>query len=242
MKNYAGHRLSPWLGHLMVSRSETARQLLTPGEVMQLPPDDEIVMVAGVQPIRAKKVRYFKDRRFTERVHVAARPQRRTNRRGPTTGAASPLARRPPPNAAAGPGARGRSEEDAANAGCAASPSLDRHIDIAPEPTARARQGVRAGRDRTPRRRGAAGGGASPDAGRRRGRRRSIPATASSYERPRRPLSVYLDPELMHVARGLCDRRGKSRSLIAEAAIASFLSPDADEQREAAIRQAARPA
>jgi hypothetical protein len=38
MKNYAGHRLSPWLGHLMVSRQETARPLLTPGEVMQLPP------------------------------------------------------------------------------------------------------------------------------------------------------------------------------------------------------------
>ena len=33
MKNYAGHRLSPWLGHLMVSRSETARQLLTPGRL-----------------------------------------------------------------------------------------------------------------------------------------------------------------------------------------------------------------
>lgn len=32
MKNYAGHRLSPWLGHLMVSRQETARALLTPGE------------------------------------------------------------------------------------------------------------------------------------------------------------------------------------------------------------------
>ncbi len=31
MKNYAGHRLSPWLGHLMVSRQETARPLLTPG-------------------------------------------------------------------------------------------------------------------------------------------------------------------------------------------------------------------
>ncbi|MCE4568630.1 conjugal transfer protein TraG [Caballeronia sp. CLC5] len=55
MKNYAGHRLSPWLGHLMVSRSETARQLLTQGEVMQLPPDEEIVMVSGVQPIRAKR-------------------------------------------------------------------------------------------------------------------------------------------------------------------------------------------
>jgi len=68
MKNYAGHRLSPWLGHLMVSRSETARQLLTPGEVMQLPPTDEVIMIAGVRPIRAKKARYFADPRFVERV------------------------------------------------------------------------------------------------------------------------------------------------------------------------------
>ena len=68
MKNYAGHRLQPWLGHLMVSRSETARPLLTPGEVMQLPPADEIVMVAGTPPIRAKKARYYEDRRFQERI------------------------------------------------------------------------------------------------------------------------------------------------------------------------------
>ncbi|MGV1791625.1 conjugal transfer protein TraG [Rhizobium sp. A37_96] len=68
MKNYAGHRLSPWLGHLMVSRSETARPLLTPGEIMQLPPVDEIVMVAGTPPIRAKKARYFEDVRFQERI------------------------------------------------------------------------------------------------------------------------------------------------------------------------------
>jgi len=68
MRNYAGHRLSPWLGHLMVSRSETARQLLTPGEIMQLPPTDEIVMVAGTPPIRAKKVRYYEDARFKERI------------------------------------------------------------------------------------------------------------------------------------------------------------------------------
>ncbi|MBK5945818.1 conjugal transfer protein TraG [Rhodobacter veldkampii DSM 11550] len=66
--NYAGHRLAPWLGHLMVSRQETARPLLTPGEVMQLPPTDEIVMVAGVPPIRATKARYFEDQRFRERV------------------------------------------------------------------------------------------------------------------------------------------------------------------------------
>jgi type IV secretion system protein VirD4 len=42
MKNYAGHRLSPWLGHLMVSRQETARPLLTPGEVMQLSADEAL--------------------------------------------------------------------------------------------------------------------------------------------------------------------------------------------------------
>jgi len=68
MKNYAGHRLSPWLGHLMVSRSETARPLLTPGEVMQLAATDEIVMVAGTPPIRAKKARYYEDGRFKERI------------------------------------------------------------------------------------------------------------------------------------------------------------------------------
>ena len=68
MKNYAGHRLSPWLGHLMVSRQETARPLLTPGEVMQLPPSDEIVMVAGTPPIRAKKARYFEDDQFQARI------------------------------------------------------------------------------------------------------------------------------------------------------------------------------
>ena len=55
MKNYAGHRLSPWLGHLMVSRQETARPLLTPGEVMQLPNDEELVLVSGCQPIARRR-------------------------------------------------------------------------------------------------------------------------------------------------------------------------------------------
>jgi type IV secretion system protein VirD4 len=52
----------------MVSRQETARPLLTPGEVMQLPPDDALVLVSGLAPIRAKKLRYFQDRNFTARV------------------------------------------------------------------------------------------------------------------------------------------------------------------------------
>jgi type IV secretion system protein VirD4 len=67
-RNYAGHRLAPWLGHLMVSRQETARPLLTPGEVMQLPPDEAVVMVSGHAPIRAKKLRYYADANFTRRV------------------------------------------------------------------------------------------------------------------------------------------------------------------------------
>ena len=68
MRNYAGHRLAPWLAHVMVSRQETARPLLTPGEVMQLPPDDELVLVSGLPPIRAKKLRYYEDRNFSSRV------------------------------------------------------------------------------------------------------------------------------------------------------------------------------
>ena len=67
-RNYAGHRLAPWLGHLMVSRQETARPLLTPGEVMQLPPDEAVVMVSSVAPIKAKKLRYYADGNFKRRV------------------------------------------------------------------------------------------------------------------------------------------------------------------------------
>ena len=67
-RNYAGHRLAPWLGHLMVSRQESARPLLTPGEVMQLPNSEEIVMVSGHPPIRAVKLRYYRDNNFAVRM------------------------------------------------------------------------------------------------------------------------------------------------------------------------------
>ena len=88
MRNYAGHRLAPWLAHVMVSRQETSRPLLTPGEVMQLPPTEEIVLVSGMAPIRASKLRYFEDCNFTERLLPAPlladavygdRPSRRGN-------------------------------------------------------------------------------------------------------------------------------------------------------------------
>jgi len=71
MRNYAGHRLAPWLAHVMVSRQETARALLTPGEVMQLPADEELVLVSGLAPIRAKKLRYYEDGNFKGRLDAA---------------------------------------------------------------------------------------------------------------------------------------------------------------------------
>lgn len=68
MRNYAGHRLAPWLAHVMVSRQETARALLTPGEVMQLPHSEELVLVASHPPVRARKLRYFEDPNFQQRI------------------------------------------------------------------------------------------------------------------------------------------------------------------------------
>ena len=70
MRNYAGHRLAVWLSHVMVSRQETARALLTPGEILQLDPDDELVLVSGMPPIRAKKLRYYQDSAFMGRVQA----------------------------------------------------------------------------------------------------------------------------------------------------------------------------
>jgi predicted transcriptional regulator len=47
--------------------------------------------------------------------------------------------------------------------------------------------------------------------------------------------TVYLAPDVMQALSVYAARRDQSMSLIAEAAIASFLSPDADERKEAAI-------
>ena len=48
-------------------------------------------------------------------------------------------------------------------------------------------------------------------------------------------LSIYLDPEIFGSLEAFAERQAKPRSLVAEAAIASFLSPDDSDRREAAI-------
>ena len=134
MRNYAGHRLSPWLGHLMVSRQETARPLLTPGEVMQLPPDDELVLVSGLPPIRAKKARYFEDERLVERALPPPTAPKCRFKQPATPDDWVSL-----PNPSAAPGATtvkpGKAAtDDPANAGIRREPELPDHEEITPRP------------------------------------------------------------------------------------------------------------
>ncbi|MGJ4948694.1 conjugal transfer protein TraG [Bradyrhizobium sp. HKCCYLS20291] len=131
MKNYAGHRLAPWLGHLMVSRQETPRALLTPGEVMQLPPADEIVMVAGAPPIRAKKVRYFEDQRLIARVL----PPPDTVRPMLTQGADAWSALAPISPALSTSEDPSSAHDDQANGGLRREPELPEHVAIVSEAT-----------------------------------------------------------------------------------------------------------
>jgi hypothetical protein len=46
-------------------------------------------------------------------------------------------------------------------------------------------------------------------------------------------LSLAIDPEMLSQLTAFADRKGQPKSLVAEAAIASFLTPDAADQRQA---------
>ncbi len=148
MKNYAGHRLSPWLGHLMVSRQESARALLTPGEVMQLPPSEEIVLVSGVAPIRAQKARYFEDRVLSARVleppTPKATPSRPDDGAWTSAPASAPLSREAAQVQAPATTSDDEDAESAAaaaackrlndqNSGVRREPDLPEHENVAPE-------------------------------------------------------------------------------------------------------------
>ena len=56
-----------------------------------------------------------------------------------------------------------------------------------------------------------------------------------SVRNKKRQISVYLDPDIMAMLADYAARREQSQSMIAEAAIASFLSPDEAERREAVV-------
>ena len=236
-RNYAGHRLAPWLGHLMVSRQETARPLLTAGEVMQLPPDEAVVMVSSVAPIKARKLRYYADANFKRRVLPP-----------PVLAAgAMPTCRRPVRMTGVGwrfppcPSHRPRHRPMAwstwvrpMTAARAVSPNSPRPSPttptwLRPQPTSGCsmtttclclfRSPSRASSTRPC----SARPGWHPST-RRRNR-------AMSQHR----LNLFIQPEHARRLDELAAAKGVSKSSIVAAALASWLSPDAGDQREAAI-------
>ena len=132
MKNYAGHRLSPWLGHLMVSRQETARPLLTPGEMMQLPSTDEVVLISGAPPIRAQKARYYEDRQLNARILAPPilsedMPVRSKSACSDDWSGRSPITAPAPPSGKA-------TDDEDTDGGVRREPELPEHEEIAPDP------------------------------------------------------------------------------------------------------------
>ncbi len=70
-QTYHGSRFYAWLhGNTKISTTahQVARQLLTPGEISQLPADEEIVFVGGNAPVLARKLAYYKDKNFVQRL------------------------------------------------------------------------------------------------------------------------------------------------------------------------------
>lgn len=130
MKNYAGHRLSPWLGHLMISRSETARALLTPGEILQLPKTDEVVLMSGAPPIKAKKARYYVDRRLQARVVNAPASCGQRHGAAPVDDWSTLPPVEPDPDLAE----EHRRKLDAANGGLRREPELPEHVEVVARP------------------------------------------------------------------------------------------------------------
>jgi type IV secretion system protein VirD4 len=102
---------------------------------MQLPATEELVLVSGCPPIRAKKVRYYEDRRFMDRILPPLKPKseepKKVTAGDDWSGSAIPPANgttKSKPHASSAP------IEDSANAGIRREPELPEHENVAPEP------------------------------------------------------------------------------------------------------------
>jgi type IV secretion system protein VirD4 len=73
LTSVSGQRTALWLNHASVSRQESPRPLMTPGEILQLPRNKSLILAGGVAPILADKIRYFEDRNFSDRCQGPAR-------------------------------------------------------------------------------------------------------------------------------------------------------------------------
>jgi type IV secretion system protein VirD4 len=143
-RSYSGSGL--FLTRRTESEQEFGRPLMTPAEVNQLPQDEGILLVGGLLPYRARKVRYFLDPRFQGRdalqppdspeerarerlgfvandweepdvVQPASEPSRPGVFRRPTAPASGPpFGREDPPDSGAAAMARGSPSQQAARA------------------------------------------------------------------------------------------------------------------------------
>lgn len=55
-------------GHRSVSESDQRRALMLPQELMQLPPEDLILLKASLPPVRGRKIVFHRERAFTARI------------------------------------------------------------------------------------------------------------------------------------------------------------------------------
>lgn len=95
------------------SMSEHLRPLMTPGEVRELPYEEQLIFVTGSKPFRVKKVRYFEEKHFTKRLMDAPELQQFPGgvefafagelATEPSTGKGRPTASRPEPSKPAKP-------------------------------------------------------------------------------------------------------------------------------------------
>lgn len=74
-RSYRGDRFDLALNKQYVSQQQVQRRLITPDEAMRLPDDDALIFVAGHPPIRATKIRYFRDVELCGRAQVLAQEQ-----------------------------------------------------------------------------------------------------------------------------------------------------------------------
>ncbi|WP_352854822.1 type IV secretory system conjugative DNA transfer family protein [Mesorhizobium sp. M0902] len=113
----------------------TARALMTPGEIMQLPPTDAIVMISGQFPIRAKKARYFADQRLAERVLPPPKAGESMQNARSDDWTGTTVFAEPEGNPQKSWRAKDQQDDDPANGGIRRQPELPEHEDIAPERT-----------------------------------------------------------------------------------------------------------
>jgi type IV secretion system protein VirD4 len=98
---------------------------------MQLPHDDELVLVSGCHPIRAKRARYFEDSEMKARILPPPTPSSRNVLSSPEGLQTAPESDWADATVAM---PRAAPVEDPANAGIRREPELPEHEEIVPEP------------------------------------------------------------------------------------------------------------